>query len=377
VLSDAPDNPIAYHGLSLGLYARAVHLLGSQAAPVARRVLRQTVWATALMMAPDGSIAYFGRSQEEAWAPAGAAYGAAFTATLPDSSRAVAVVASTVATRSLERLESEYPVGRQGIAITPAIGGGLYPGWRGLDGYAAGPSMGGIALMMLEWTLDVAPPDRTTGGLPGDYRLAATVSQDNGRFAVVRKGPTWMAVKQTVAHAGRSRRDLRYDVGLTYAMRREGGAWHELVPERPRTDFSGRASAAPALLAGGVKSQFAGERMSVSRRGAVRVSGEFGVDTGAPRPGSLLYRVVPCGVALALSAQAGDTYRLSLFFSTRPRVAGARASDGRQTVRVSADRTTLTLSHERLASGDEPRLWRVNADLHAQTARRLGVTYCA
>ena len=31
VLSDRPDNPIAYHGLSIGLYARAVHLLGRRA----------------------------------------------------------------------------------------------------------------------------------------------------------------------------------------------------------------------------------------------------------------------------------------------------------------------------------------------------------
>jgi hypothetical protein len=378
VLSDAPDNPIAYHGLSLGLYARAVDLLGRHAAPAARRVLRQTVWATALMMAPDGSLAYFGRSQEEAWAPAGAAYGAAFTATLPGSTRAVSAVSRTVATRALERLAQAYPIGRQGIAITPAIGGGLFPGWHGLDGYAAGPSMGGIALMMLEWTLGVAPPDRTTGRLPADFPLAAAISQQNGRFAVVRRGPTWMAVKMTVAHSGRSRRDLRYDAGLAYAMRREGGAWRELVPERPRTLKRTRASAAPGLLVGGLKSQFTGDAMAVSRRGAVRISGRFGVNnTATPRRGSLLYRVVPCGVALGLSAQAGDTYRVALFFSHRPRVTTSGASDGHQTAKVTADRARLTLSHDRLASGDQPRLWRVDVDLHAQTARRLGVTYCA
>ena len=148
----------------------------------------------------------------------------------PAPRSAVSAVARTVATRALERLEQAYPIGPQGIAITPAIGGGLFPGWRGLDGYAAGPSMGGIALMMLEWTLAVAPPDRTTGRLPADFALAAAVSQQNGRFAVVRRGPTWMAVRMTVAHAGRSRRDLRYDAGLAYAMRREGGAWRGSYP---------------------------------------------------------------------------------------------------------------------------------------------------
>lgn len=50
--------------------------LQPRAAPAARRVLLQSVWTAAAMTAPNGSIAYVGRSQEEAWAPAGAAYGA-------------------------------------------------------------------------------------------------------------------------------------------------------------------------------------------------------------------------------------------------------------------------------------------------------------
>jgi hypothetical protein len=377
VLSDAPDNPLAYHGLSMGLYARAVQLLGRAAAPAARRVLRQTVWASALMMAPDGSTAYFGRSQEEVWAPAGAAYGAAVTATLPDSSPAVRSVATTVAVRSLERLESAYPIGREGVAITPAVGPGLHPGWRGLDTYAAGPSMGGIALMMLDWTLEAPPPDRTSGRLPAAYPLAAAVSQENGRFAVLRKGRTWVAVKMTVAHNGRSRRDLRYDAGIAYAMRREGGRWRELVPERPRTLFSGRASAAPALLLPGRKAQFSGDAMSVSRRGAVRIRGMFGRDTFAPRPGSLLYRVIPCGVALGFGARAGDLYRMALFFTHRPRVTATTASDGHQTVRVSADRAALALSRTRYASGDRALLWRVDVAVRARTDQRVGVRYCA
>jgi hypothetical protein len=376
VFSDAPDNPTAYHGLSLGLYARAVHLLGSRAAPAARRVLLQSVWTAAAMMAPNGSIAYIGRSQEEAWAPAGAAYGAAYAARLPGASRALTAVAGTVAYRSLERLETAYPIGRGGIAITPAVGAGLGAARYGLDGYAGAPSMGGIALMMVNWTLAERPPERSPGRLPAAYPLATTISHDRSRFAVVRSGATWFAAKLSRSGSERYRGDLRYDAGLAFAMRRERGRWRELVPQRPRTEVDGRASAAPVLLNGG-PAEFFGDAIDVSARGTVRLSGAF-LNRAAPiRRASLVYRPVGCGVALAFGAQAGDAYRMSGFFSRRPRLTATTATDGRQTMRVSADDVALRLAPDRLGSGDRPRLWRVEAIVRAQGAGRIAVRYCA
>jgi len=74
LLSDPLQNPIAYHALSHAMYARAVRLLGRQASREARRTLRRLARASGLSMAPDGSVAYWGRSQGQSWtqsAPAG------------------------------------------------------------------------------------------------------------------------------------------------------------------------------------------------------------------------------------------------------------------------------------------------------------------
>jgi hypothetical protein len=67
VLSDPPDNPLAYQGLSFGYYARAIQMLGDDASPAARRTLVQIARASLLVTAPDGDLAYFGRNQEECW----------------------------------------------------------------------------------------------------------------------------------------------------------------------------------------------------------------------------------------------------------------------------------------------------------------------
>ena len=333
VLSDAPDNPLAYHGLSLGLYARAVHLLGRKAAPEARRVLQQGVWAAALAMAPNGSLAYFGRSQEEAWAPAGAAYAAAYTAALPGSPRAVATVAHTVAYRSLERLERAYPIGSGGVAIVPAIGQALRPGWRGLDGYAGAPSMGGLALMMLNWTLELRPRERSTGRLPADFRLAQTVSQGRGRLAVVRRGATWFAVKISRSGSDRYRGDLRYEAGLTYALRRSRGRWRELVPQRPRTELAGRAGAGPMLVNGG-PGHFFGHAIDVGESGIVNISGEYRNAVGSLRAATL--QLPPAALRRRDGARTPSPATPT---ACRSSSAGARgccalgATDGRQTRR--------------------------------------------
>src|SRR5437764_11549627 len=76
ILSDLPWNPAAYQGLSLGMLARAITLLGPDAAPGAHQVLREVANASWEMSGPDGDLAYYGRSQEEAWALGLTAYGA-------------------------------------------------------------------------------------------------------------------------------------------------------------------------------------------------------------------------------------------------------------------------------------------------------------
>jgi hypothetical protein len=257
----------------------------------------------------------------------------------------------------------------------PAIGAGLEPGWRGLDGYTGAPSMGGLALMLLNWTLELQPGERPAGRLPGDFRLTATVNQGRGRMAVVRRGATWFAVKMSRSGSDRYRGDLRYDAGLGFALRRTGGRWRELVPQRPRTELAGRASAGP-ILANGGPGYFFGHGIDVSASGIVSIAGEFRDAIGSLRAATLRYRPLRCGVAMELDALAGDAYSLSVFFSRRPRLSALGATDGRQTVAVEADRATLELAPGTLASGERARLWRVGISFGAQAARRLSVRFC-
>jgi hypothetical protein len=377
VLSDPPDDPIAYHGLSLGLYARAVRLLGRHASPGARRVLRQAVRTAALMSAPNGDASYFGRSQGQAWPLPGVAYGAELAAQLGGLSRADAARAHGVAQRALARLRDAHPVGPGGQLITPALATDLRAGARGLDVYSGAPAMDGLTLALLEWTLELRPDETARASLPADRPLRATISRGAGRFAVVRRGRTWFAVKMTRSEHGRQARDLRYDAGLVHALTRTGGDWRELVPQRPRNGARRPRTAGPVLLDGGAR-RFHGESISVRRDGGVRVLGEFRGSGGRPsRAASIVYRPLPCGVALAFVAGRGDDYRLAAFFSRRPQISAATAGDGAQLVVASADRAALRLARGTLASGVQARLWRVDIRLHARTARRVGVRFTA
>ena len=377
VLSDPPDSPIAYHGLSLGLYARAVQLLGRRAAPAARRVLNEAVQSAALLTAPNGDSGYFGRSQGQAWSLPGIAYGAALAVRLGGLSRREAARAHGVAQRALERLRTAYPIGPGGQSVTPALASDLRAGARGLDPYSGAPAMAGLTLALLNWTLALRPDETAPGVLPADRPLRAQLSQGAGRFAVVRRGATWFAVRMTRSVRGRQARDLRYDAGLALALTRAAGEWRELVPQRPLNSRSGPRSAGPLLLDGG-PANFHGERMRVRADGGVRVIGEFRRDGGRPpRPASITYRPLPCGVALAFRARRGSNYRLSAFFSSLPQISRTGAADGSQLVVASADRATLRLAPGTLASGEQAQLWRVDIGLHARSARRVGVRFTA
>jgi hypothetical protein len=378
VLSDPPDNPIAYHGLSLGLYARAVHLLGHRAAPAARRTLRQAVRAAALMTAPNGDSSYFGRSQGQAWALSGTAYGALLAVALRVVPRREQASAQGVARRALARLRSAYPVTSRGQLITPALAADLPAGARGLDEYAGASDMAGLALALLNWTLDLRPDENSPAALPADRALRATISQDDGRFAVVRRGRTWFAVKMTRSVRPHQARDLRYDAGLALALRKGARGWRELVPQRPRNGDAGPPSAGPVLL-GGAPRYFHGRSIDTRGDGSVRVAGDFRRLGGGRRrrPAAVVHRPTPCGVSLAFNARRADAYRLSAFFSRRPRISGRGAGDGFQTIAASADRTALRLAPGTMASGERAHLWRVAVTLHARTARRVGLHFRA
>lgn len=378
VLSDPPDNPIAYQALSLGLYARAIELLGDRAGPAARQTLRRVVRASVLAAAPDGDLAYFGRSQGEIWALPATAYGAEVAATQPGSADADDALDHALAARAIERLATAHPIGDRGPWITPALATDLTAGARGLDPYAGGPSMAGLALVTLNWAIDTAPAGAAAGELPADHLFASHVSQDRGQFAVVRRGETWYAIKMTGTTDPHHRGDLRYDFGLVAAKRLVDGKWRDLVPERPLTHAAGVASAGPVLLSGGPAYPY-GRTIRVDSQGTVRITGGFRTaGRKVVRHATFVYRPLACGVELVFRGQAGDVYSIAPVFLGReaPTVIGAHATGGGQDVWVDPQAYFGPVGGD-LASSAHAWLKQVPMLVYASAPRQIRVAYCA
>ena len=235
VLSDPPDNPLAYQGLSLGMYARAIRLLGpKRTAPVARETLKQVAQASWWLTAPDGDLGWYGRSQEESWALAATAYGAAAAANLPDLAGHRAEDFRALSERAVNRLKYAYGTGRRGLYITPAVRKALSHAAPGMDSNAGGPSFTGITLMMLNWLVPELRADPRTGSEIGSDRDGGVqLSVRDARIAVVRHGNVWFGIRM-MPSVNRPD-DLRYDFGLHLLKLRRGGQWVDLVPVRPNT----------------------------------------------------------------------------------------------------------------------------------------------
>ena len=376
LFSDPPDNPLAYQGLSLGLYARAVDLLGRRAKPQARRTLRQVARASWELAAPDGDVAYFGRSQEQVWALAATAYGAAVTMRLPGTDGRADASLRALIDRTLGRLDRDYGHGEFGLNITPSIGQDRAGGQYGIDGNAGGPSFAGITLVQLNWAIPKLGPQQVAKGtLASDANGGRRLSVGVSRFAVVRRGNVWFAVRSSPSRKHGD--DLRYDFGLAaIKVRRPNGRWVDAMPLRPITeglpDSAGPllrldAGSAPSKTAPGTtgaqpsgEGQTAtppsgatatpsldtpgspppagnwsdridgtdyipvdtgvaipyGERMQVGADGTVRVVGGFRTPRGQTvRTGVLfLFQPVACGVRMSFPRRPGDAFQVSAFF---------------------------------------------------------------
>ena len=328
-LSDRYKEPLAYHSLSLALLARAIDVAGGRASRRARAALRigaRSVWA---YQSPDGDLAYFGRSQGQSWALALADFAAARAAARRCDRRARAFRA--VGDRALRRLGALHPIGPTGMAIVPSADGpATIPA---IDDYASQVVYNGLTLTALGWAADGARGRCRAGNILADRgRGAAVLPFESARFATIRRGRVWMAVKRASQDG-----DGRAAFGIRALKRRaRGGRWVDLVPAAPALPGRPRGTFGPALmLRGGALARPRGQLIAI-RRGRIVVRGGWAHRGRWVRRG-VTFRFTPTarGARVGVTTRKGDRIVYSALTDGRPErvrrgvagaVAGTRAS---------------------------------------------------
>ncbi|MEA2308611.1 MAG: hypothetical protein QOI65_897 [Thermoleophilaceae bacterium] len=379
ILNDPPDNPLAYVGLTLGMYAHLIRMMGKRANSKARNTLRRATDALWYDTAPDGDNGYFGRSQEILWGSAGTAYGALVAANLRGTSAADAARYRALADRAFTRLRDAYPIGQRGQFFVPGLAQDVDATMPWLDGYAGAPSMDGIALLFTELSLGELKSDAQYGSIASDHSTSRGLGSGQGRLATVRHGPVWFALRlQPTVHRHHVG-DLRYDSGLAIAKRRgDGGTWKDIVPVRPTTAAPGFDSAGPDVLSGGRIGAVAfGDSLATSK-GRVRLKGAIRSRSGDyVAPLRETYVAVSCGVELLFAAYPGRTYEYSAFFrgNDLPQRHGGKLDDGKQRVSASPEPDSVQLERG-YGSSVDPRLVRARMRFRVSKARTVHVRMC-
>jgi hypothetical protein len=335
-----------------------------------------------MVTAPDGELGWFGRSQGQGWGQAGNALGAVVAAERPGATRVDAARYRAVAQRSLERLRDAYRNVPGGHSLIPAVASASDPaiGARGLDPYAGAPSFTALTLLQLEWMLDEMPGEsRPVGKLAADADGSTRLLRGRPKFAVMRRGRTWFAVR-----AGQSETrypgDLRYDFGLVAMKHQDGdGDWRDVIPTRPIT-FGDRDSAGPLLYRNGVRALPWGGPFRL-RGGALDLQGGFRALDGEWQPEVVHYRYRPtgCGVLFSFRGQAGDRYEYSSFMRAaegEPEVSAAAASDGVQRVAATPEPTSVGVDRRRYYSSSDADLRRVRMRWRLARDTTIAVETC-
>ncbi|HEX8074141.1 MAG TPA: hypothetical protein VF545_04105, partial [Thermoleophilaceae bacterium] len=322
LLSDPPDQPMAYQGLSLGLYARGVDLLGSRARPAADGVLRRVTEASWRLAAPDGDLGYMGRNSEQAWILSGTAFGAHETAALGGGSRTRRAQFEGLAVRALQRLAYVHLGGPEGMYIIPALRQDYAAGKWAADFSAGSGEFTGLTLLFLNYLADSRRSAPAPAGVAGDANGTQVLGRRASLRAVVRHGDVWFATRARSSFQRPG--DLRYDPGLiALKHRHRDGIWRDVIPLRPRVSLDAPANGSgPLLRTAGGRAALAAKRIERRPGGAVELIGGYrrlGSAKPIGRKGVQRIEPLDCGGAqVAFSARAGDRLEYSVFLRESP-----------------------------------------------------------
>lgn len=380
LLSDPPDKPLAYQGLSIGLYARAIDQLGHQAGDRAELTLRRALEASWRLTAPDGDMSYFGRNQEEAWTLAATAYGARIAEKLSSTSESRRERYEALALAALKRLRQVHLGGPGGIWPVPATAIDPAKSASAIDhgGYAP---YGGLALMFLDMLADTeSPEDSNAGELYSDHGGTAILGRDESLFASERLGDIWFAVR-----AGPSLdrpTDVRYDGGLLRAKRQSSdGSWFDLIPTRPRLPIDGADSAGPLIKRDSAGTAvFDGSRIRAHGKDGIGMVGNYRTLRGSPgitRRSDERFRPLDCGMQVAFPADPGEVIEYSVYLRDTGHVKrhdGEVSSDG---TTVSADPEPHIVLKGEYRSATDPEVVRARLRWSSHERQRIRVRICA
>ncbi len=347
VLSDPPNQPLAYHALSLAMWARAASRLAGEERRRAQDALVRLATTSLGLAAPDGDLTYLGRGQAQAWVQAATLAGAVAAAhAVQRSHRRLAGELVGLADASLGVLEQRHRQmgARGGLAVVPEP----RSDYRGVDRYASHVVYNGLALLWLGVAADRAAslaPD-----LPG-RRIPARRSPDlrfvdgsstGTNLTVVRRGRLWIAIHRRPTHPV----DPRYGWGLLKVAWRDGaGRWVELMPQRPLQEIHGAARPpATGLALGPLPVDDAGRPLgeptvaeSRSIPGGVAMTGTAPTADGGTTP--VAWSIAIRGGAVRITVRAQRAGRWSLLPVRTRRARGPLAGGARPVLRAEAGAT--------------------------------------
>ena len=332
ILSDPPRNPLAYVSLTAAFLARYIATSGRSASPRLRAEFLRLSRGLSAATAPDGDIAYVGRSQQESWALSFGAYAALqASAWDPDTTRSSQF--RGLAARYLQRLKTVHmPDGH--LSITPVLawqkpaaraaatsgaqpvvhGASLGNLVAGVDGYAGAVVYNAMTALGLLWT-DEALTGRITS--TSSTPFTGTLSTGQSQLVILRRGDVWAAVKPR--HAWKTDKvDLRADAGLVRLKVAREGVWSDLLAAAPDTHGDLPDSLSPRPITGDPRPTLAGTIASVA---PTRVTIRMRYDGGLHAV--LTVRLTASGAIVELTGRPGTVYRLGVMrYRTMQRASG-------------------------------------------------------